>query len=113
MLMLVFTIALGIVFAVFATQNTARVDLIFGNRVLPHIPIYLVALAPLLIGLVLAYFIYLARSLSQRLTISELKDKINNLKKGLAETTKEAHKYELETTKLKAKNGEPEDENSI
>lgn len=47
------------------------------------------------------------------MTISSQQGKIKNLKKELAEVTKELHKMELENAKFKNELGEPQDENSI
>ncbi len=110
---LLVAVALGVIFAVFSTQNTAPISLNFGQYVLPNIPTYLAILIPLLAGLGIALFLHIARDLSQRLTISEQKDAIKNLKKEVAEVTKEAHKFQLESTRLKSENGHTDDEDSI
>jgi regulator of replication initiation timing len=47
------------------------------------------------------------------MTGSNQKNKINDLKKELAEVTKELHKNELENAKFKNELGEPQDDNSI
>jgi uncharacterized integral membrane protein len=107
------SVALGVLFALFATQNTSPVTLNFGGRTLANIPIYLAILIPLLTGLTLALLFHIVKGLSQNLTISEQKDQMKNLKKELAEVTKDAHKFQLENTKLKTENGNPEDEDSI
>ncbi len=107
------SVALGVVFAIFSTQNTGPVTLNFGSYVLSNIPLYLAILVPLLGGLILALLLHIVRDLSQRLTISEQKDKIKNLKRELAEVTKEAHKFQLESTRLKSENGNSADEDSI
>lgn len=112
MLILLTTVVLGVAFALFAVQNTVPASLRFGAYILEGIPIYLVVLIPLLLGLIVSFFIYLARDLSASLTINEQKDKIKNLKKHLADALKKDHKLELENTKLKAKTGEF-DEDSI
>ncbi len=113
MLTLLTTVVLGVIFAIFATQNTEGVAVNFGNYTLSNIPIYLVILVPLLIGLLLAYFIYVIRDLSQNLTIDEQKEKMQRLKKELAEVAKAAHKFQVENIKIKKENGEPTDPNSI
>lgn len=113
MLVLVLTVVIGTLFAIFATQNTESIPLDFGRYSVPNIPLYLVVLTPLLIGLAVAFFIHTAKELSQSLTNSELKEKNKKLEEELAEITKRAHKLELENTRLRAENGEPEDENSI
>lgn len=112
MLMLLLTVILGVVFAIFATQNVGLTTIYFGNFSLQSVPIYLIALIPLLIGLSVSFVVYLIKSLSDSMTISEDKDEISRLKEELAEVTKEAHKLELENTKFKAKTGEF-DEDSI
>jgi uncharacterized integral membrane protein len=113
MLTLLVTVVLGILFAIFATQNTGFVTISFGGYVMQGIPIYLVVLTPLLIGTVLSFLLHLAKDLSQSITISEEKSRILNLKKQLAEITKTAHKLEIENTKLKNESGKGKDENSI
>ena len=47
------------------------------------------------------------------MTINEQKDEIKRLKKEIAEVTKDAHKFQLENTKIKSENEEPEDADSI
>jgi uncharacterized integral membrane protein len=113
MLMLITTVAVGIVIAVFATQNTESIPLDFGGSTIQNVPVYLIALIPLIVGLAIAFFIHTAKELSQSLTISELKDENKNLEEELAEVTKRAHKLEIDNAKLKTELGEPEDENSI
>lgn len=113
MLVLVITVVVGFAFALFATQNTQGALLNIERYTLENVPVYLIALIPLLVGLLLAYLIHAAKTLSQGLTISELNDKNKELENNLAEITKKAHKLELENTKLKTKLGEPQDENSL
>lgn len=112
MLMIVLTVAIGTVFAVFATQNTGSVDLNFGQYFLPGIPIYLLVLIPLLIGVLIAYLYHTLRTLSYDLTENEQKKEIRRLKEEAADANKKAHKLELENLKIKKENGEF-DEDSI
>lgn len=114
MLTLVITVVLGLAFALFAVQNTQTVDLNFGSYYLPNVPLYLVALFPLLMGLLASLIIHTIKDLMSGITIDEEKKEIKRLTRENAELTKQAHKLELENTKLKAKNGEEEfDEDSI
>jgi uncharacterized integral membrane protein len=113
MFALLVSVALGVLFAVFATQNTGPVSLNLGGHHIANIPLYLAVLVPLLIGLLMALFFHLIKDLSQSLTINEQKDQIKNLKKEVAEITKEAHKFQLESSKLKEKNGDAGDGDSI
>ena len=113
MITLLVSVGLGVLFAVFATQNTGPVFLNFAGYTLSNVPLYLAILVPLLVGLILAMLFHVFKDLSQSLTINEQKDENKNLKKDLAETTKSSHKFEVENAKIKTENGEPEDENSI
>jgi uncharacterized integral membrane protein len=113
MLILFLATVLSIIFSIFATQNTGQITLYFYNYSLPNIPIYLVILAAALVAFVLSLIFQLIKNLSTGLTISSQKSKVNELKKELAEVTREHHKLELENTKFKTELGEPEDENSI
>ncbi len=110
---MVFTVLIAALFAFFATQNTVPVSINFMGYTLSNIPLYLVVLIPLLVGLLLSFLLHLAKDLSSSLTISEEKGRVKNLKKELADVTKQAHKLEVENAKLKAETGEPTDENSI
>lgn len=108
--MLVTAILLGILFSVFATQNTNTIPIYFGDYTLPGIPVYVAILVPLLIGSLLMFLINLLKDLSQKMTIHEQTDKIKDYKKDLAEATKRAHKLELENVKMKLKNGDTDEE---
>lgn len=113
MFTLFFTVALGIFFSIFATQNTGLISLNFVGYTIPNVPIYLAILVPVLITLTVGWFIQFIRSISTRMAGSNQKNKINDLKRELAEVTKDLHKMELENAKFKNELGEPQDENSI
>ena len=113
MFTLLTTVVIGIFFAIFATQNTEAITLNFGEYVLPNLPVYLAVLTPLLIGLLVGFFMYTLRDLSDDLTINEYQEKIKKLKNDLAETTQKAHKLQIENSKLKKEVGRGKDENSI
>ena len=112
MLTLVVTAILAGAFALFATQNTAVVNVNFGNYML-QMPLFLVVIVPLILGLIASYFIYVAYSLSLKLTLNEQKDELKKLREENVNLTKDVHKFELENTKLKSKNGDSVDEDSI
>lgn len=112
MFILLFTVGLGILFAVFATQNTHYIDITFWAFYIPRVPVYLVVLTPLLIGFVISAVYQLLLGLSRDLTINEQRDEIVKLKTKLAEEKKRAHKFELENVKIKKEN-EDFDEDSI
>jgi uncharacterized metal-binding protein len=89
------------------------VDVNIASYSFHNIPLYLVTLIPLLLGLVVSFFLHLMKDLSQSLTINEQKDRSRHLKKKNAEITKKLHKLELENAKLKAKDGKDFDEESF
>lgn len=113
MLTLFFIVIVSILFSIFATLNTGLVSFNFGYLVIPNVPIYLAILIPVLLTIVVSLIVHAIRNLSSTLTISNQKNKIKELKRELAEVTKNYHKLELENAKFKAESGEPEDENSI
>ncbi len=114
MLIVIITVVFGVAFAIFATQNTGLVSVQFGPYSLTNIPIYALVLATAATTLFVAGFLYVVKSLSSSLTISEKEDEIKKTKEEEAELTKEVHKLELENTKLKAELGEEDvDEDSL
>jgi len=114
MLTLVVTVLFGLGFALFATQNTGPVAVFIGPYTIADIPVYLVILASIIFTLLVCGFLYLLKSLSSSLTISEKEDELKKTKDELAEANKLTHKLELENTKLKTELGEDDkDENSI
>ncbi len=113
MLTLLITVIFGLAFAFFATQNASPVSLTFWKYTISGVPLYLVALIPLLFGLLVAWVFTFLKDLSQQLTISEQKDELSKEKKEEAELAREVHKLELENTKLKVKKGEDIDEDSL
>lgn len=113
MLILFLATVLSVIFSIFATQNTAQITLHFYSYSLPNIPIYLIILASALSAFILSLIFQLIKNLSSGMRISNQQGSIKDLKRELAEVTKELHKMELENAKIKAVSGEPEDENSI
>lgn len=113
MVTLLIAVTLGVIFAIFGTQNTGPITLNFGDYTLAGIPTYLAVLTPLLIGLFMALLFHFARDFSQKLVITEQKEGINKLKVEMAQTRKAAHKFQVENIKLKKDYGLPRDPNSI
>lgn len=110
---LMIAVILGIFFAIFASQNTGPVTLNFGDRSLENFPIYLAILLPLLLGLLVGFFGYVLKDLTQDMTASQNRERIKNLKKEIAEVTHKAHKLQIENEKFKKELGRGKDENSI
>lgn len=115
MLALLLFVVFGLGFAYFATQNISTVTIHFGTTTLDGVPLYIVVLAALAIGLLIASIFYVVKSFSMHMATSKLSRELSDIKKENVELTRENHKLELENTKLKAKNGDDKevDEDSI
>lgn len=113
MFILFLTVLLSILFSIFATLNTNTITLNFGYFVLPNTPVYLAILVPVLLTLIASLAVQIIRNLTSILKIRSQKNTIKDLKRELAEVTKNHHKLELENAKFKNEIGEPTDENSI
>lgn len=93
MLALVVVIFFGILFAVFATQNTSMTTITVANYQLTGIPLYIIVLGGLLVGVVISTILSFFDALgtfftlhgkdsaitTQRRTITDLKQKIRDL----------------------------------
>lgn len=115
MLALFLFVVFGLGFAYFATQNVSPVAVHFGATSVSGLPLYILVLAALAVGLVIASIFYIIKSFSMHMATGKLSRELSDLKKENVALTKENHQLELENTKLKAKNGdEPQlDEDSI
>ncbi len=113
MAVLVVTVALGVAFAIFSTQNTAPIEVSLIFLKLPAVPLYLIVLVPLLVGLLASFLIHMFSEIASSITIDENKREIKGTKQENAELLKRVHKLELENTKLKAKLGEEFDEDGF
>lgn len=110
---LVVTVALGLAFAIFATQNTAPVEVNLILWQILSVPLFLVVLIPLLAGLLTSFLIHALSEISSSITLDENERELKGTKQENAELAKRVHKLELENTKLKAKAGEEFDEDSF
>ena len=69
MLVLLVGVIFGLAIGYFATQNTTPVTIRIAEYTLEEVPLYLVAMGSLFIGLFVAWILYLARTVSSRITI--------------------------------------------
>jgi uncharacterized integral membrane protein len=113
MVTLVVTVALGLAFAIFATQNTFPVDVNLIFLQIPVVPLYLIVLVPLLIGLLTSFLIHVLSEIASSITLDEKQKELKGTKQENAELAKRVHKLELENTKMKAKLGKEFDEDSF
>jgi uncharacterized integral membrane protein len=103
MLTIALVVTFGIIFSIFATQNTGTIDLYFYDYQLSDVPLYLVTLVSVSIGVLIVGIYYTLHTLAMQITISDKDKKISDYKKEITSLTKEIHTLELENTKLKAR----------
>ena len=107
MINLILTVALGIVFAFIATQNTAGVNFQLFNFSLLNIPLYLLLLGSLLIGLIVAGFISAIDSLFSFFTIRNREHTIDSANSEIQSLNQRIYDLEVENAKLKGQYTEP------
>jgi len=110
MLALVIAVLFGLVISYFATQNTAPVTIRFAEYALQDIPLYLVVVGSLLIGLFIAWILYLAQFLSARWTIHGRDQLVRKTQRDVADLERKVHELEVENERLKARETYPADE---
>lgn len=103
MISLIILIISGAGFAYFATQNTARVSISLFHYTFSNIPVYVVVLAALLIGILIASIISTFGSISTSLTMFGKNSKIKKDSKDIASLNNRIHDLELENERLKGK----------
>ncbi len=103
MITLIAFVVVGILAALFATQNTLHGSITIASYTFTDIPMYLIVLTSLLIGLVLSFLISLFNSISSSLTIHGKNVKIKETKQTVNDLTKRIHQLELENEHLKTK----------
>jgi ketopantoate reductase len=85
-----------------------------GSYVLTDIPLFYVIVGSIVIGLLLAYVVYLFHAISTSLTLRGKNNEIKKDKADVLELTKRVHQLELENEKLKhSPSVEPEDPNAL
>jgi uncharacterized membrane protein YuzA (DUF378 family) len=112
----VFSLILFIVFAIafgyFATFNLDLIEVVLGPYyTTPPIPLYIVIGMTLLIGLLLAWFISLANSLTNGFALRQKERELNNKDETIVTLTKKVNELQLENAKLSGDQGnDPTDE---
>lgn len=99
---LIIMVLTGLIFAYFATQNTATVLVnLLGNSY--ALPIYVVVLGSLLLGLVISGIIGSIDSLSSMFEIRSRDSKLNQKEKTVEELNRKIQAMEIENTRLKTR----------
>lgn len=105
MIALILFVTFGLLFAIFATNNTSLVTITFGQFISYSMPLYIALLITFVFGLLLSSIFYFLKSVTTRFTFRKFKMERKETKDEIAELTKRIHKLELENEELKAKNG--------
>lgn len=101
MLVLLVAVISGIAIAYFGIQNSSPVTIRLNDYVWNDVPLYMVIVGSLLVGLFIAGILYLARSVSSKLTIYGKDRAIKKTKHTIAELEQRVRELEVENTQLK------------
>jgi uncharacterized integral membrane protein len=110
MLALVIAVMFGLAIGYFATQNTIPVTIRLAEYALEEIPLYLVVVGSLLVGLFVAWILYIAQALSARLTIYGRDQVVRKTRRTVTDLEQRVHELEVENERLKARELNPSDE---
>jgi len=101
MLALVVAVIFGLGIGYFATQNITPITIQFADYVVEKVPLYVVILGSLLVGLFIAYLLYLARSVSSKLTMRGENDADRRVRRAIADLEERVDHLESESARLK------------
>lgn len=98
-----------------AQNNLMVVSLHLGTYVFTDIPLFYVIIGSLLTGLILAYLVYVFKSIVTAFTMHRKDKKIKEGNSEIVDLTKRIHQLELENEKLKHSPSvhEPQDTNAL
>ena len=102
MVTLVLVTITGLVFAYFATQNAAPVDLRIANYTFSA-PLYIVTMVSLSIGLFLSLIISLIENISSQFTVWRKENRLKMANKEIAQLSNKVHDLEIKNTELETK----------
>ena len=115
MLILILFFAVGAIMVYLAQNNLALVTLQLGTYTFPNLPLFYVIIGSLILGLSLAYIIYLVNSISEAFTMRGKNNKISQTENEIVGLTKQIHQLQLENERLKNNSTavEPQDKNAL
>jgi uncharacterized integral membrane protein len=102
MLLLIIAVALGLGIGYFATQNTTPVIIRIGEYVYQDVPLYLVIVGSILMGLLVAWILYVARSLSSTWTIYGKERAVKRANQTVQYLERRVEELETENARLRA-----------
>jgi uncharacterized integral membrane protein len=109
MLALLIAVIFGAAVGYFATQNTIPVTIHLADYALEEVPLYLVVVGSLLIGLFIAWIIYLARSVSSTITIHGKNTEVRRARQDVVELERRVQELEVENARLRTRYAEVPD----
>jgi uncharacterized integral membrane protein len=101
MIALLFTVVFGLGIGYFATQNTTPVTLQLGDALFEGVPLYVVIVGSLLIGLLIAWVFYVARTVSSAVTIYGKEHGLKKSREAVADLKQRVTELEAENARLK------------
>jgi uncharacterized integral membrane protein len=101
MLALLIAVVFGLGIGYFATQNTIPVTIRLADYALEEVPLYLVVIGSLLVGLFIAWILYVAQSVSARLTLYGRDKAVRNSRRTVAELEQRIHDLEIDNARLR------------
>jgi uncharacterized integral membrane protein len=101
MLALLIAVLFGAAVGYFATQNTTPVTIQLADYALEDVPVYLVVVGSLLVGLFIAWILYLARSVSSSLAIRGKNTEVRRARQDIAELENRVQELEVENARLR------------
>jgi len=103
MLVLLIAVLFGLATGYFATQNTMPVTIRVVEYVWEGIPLYMVVMGSLLVGLFIAWILYVARSVSSTVTFYTKEYAVKGTRQMAADLEKRLRALEEENTRLRAR----------
>lgn len=101
MLSILLSVIFGLAIGYFATQNTAPVNIQFGDFVFQNVPLYLVTVGSLIVGLLIVWIFYIARTVSTTLTIAGKDREVKRSNRTVAELEQKIRDLEAENMRLR------------
>ena len=112
---LILLLVAGSVMVYLSQNNLLLVPLHLGPYLISDIPLFYIIIGSLLVGLGLAYLLYLVNSIFTAFSMRRKDKKIKQDKSEIVALTKQIHQLELENERLKNNSTviEPQDKNAL
>lgn len=101
MIVLLLVVLIGIFLALFATQNTAPVTMDLLGVPLEDVPLFLIVLASVFIGVLIAWLISLVGSVASFFTLRGKERTIQQTKSNISQLQRRIQDLEVENARLK------------